>query len=239
MPRPFVITDEPEVSSGPRIPTVKATGKAIHQHAPTSVRTSVTIAATATSREQAWEKFHALLGSLRDQVGVHGELGNSVPTQTEEEVNKPPRTLYVYTVTDSVEVTFSPSNFGQVIRSLVSCDLQFTSPTFVFDKSPDVAPDLLTRASAAARLNAKALAEGIGHQLGRLVAIATHSPVVNSRIGFPHFLNQVANRSSMSGADDFDSWQIDDEKIETYDTEVYVTVEFEVIPETSDQEVTQ
>lgn len=214
------------------VPTIEVTGKATREQLPTSGRMGATITGTSQVREEAWENFQQRLAALRDALGDNAELGNAVPDESQEEATKMFRPVTEYTVSAVVEVTFAPTKFGAVIAALVECDLPYSMPDFTFDKLPAVTPELLTAAAAEAKINAEAIAAGVGAVIGRLVAINVGAPKYKpTKRGLRWFFNDspTFNFTSHFASRPLVNWDIDEEKFETHDTEVLVTVEYEVI----------
>lgn len=231
------MTNPTETPQTPRMPTIQVSGTAVRQQPPTSGRTTVKITQKAPSRDEAWIKFNEALSQLIAAIGGNGKVGNSLPRESTEETTKMLRTETEYTVADDVEITFEPALIGEVIAVLLSFDLEFSTPTFVFEKLPKMTPELLGEAAGVAKRNAAGLVAGIGAHLGRLVSInygppqlkTVYRPITEIEPNFGARLNSILVNKSASMSSFLDSWNYDEEQLATYDTEVQVTVEYEVI----------
>lgn len=234
----FIEFGEPDSVDPPAGPTIEISGRATRKQPPKSGSMWVTITGKGASREAAWAEFQTSLAALRDTLGAHAEMGNALPTESEEEVTRKLRTGIDHTVTSVIEITFTPNHFAEVIEALIRCGLPVTSPNFTYGEVVEVTPEMLTAASADARANAVAVLAGVGARIGKLVSIRIGAPQRRAVWGdikdlLPSF-NSVHYSRMMSDS----SLSLDEEKLETYDTEVEVTVEYEVI-ESADQEVTR
>lgn len=237
-------TETPTAPTGTARPTIQVSGIAVRQQPATSGRTTVIIDVKAPNREEAWRMFQEARSKLAAALGDTAELGNSLPRESSEEVSKMLRTETEHTVTDNIEVTFVPARVGEVIAVLLSCDLSFTTPTFGFDTLPKVTPELLGAAAGVAKTNAAGIAAGVGGRLGRLVSINVGPPQLKTVYRPLTEVEPSINRSwltsisrSVHASSFLDSWDFDEEKLKTYDTEVQVTVEYEIIEESVLEEV--
>lgn len=228
MDRNLMILDE----NGPkfRLPRIEVTGKATLQQTPTIGQTQAQIEGWGQTREDAWEEFQRNLNALRELLGSSGVVGNAVPTETPVEVNKGPRAVTEFSVHDTVIITFEPDAFGEVVAALVKCDVAFSTPQFKFESQPEVTPALLTAAADQARINASAIAAGVGATLGRLVAINVGSPRMRSM--WKPYYSYNKSLHMPSNALEIRSLEINQEQLETYDTVAEVTVTYEIIEAT-------
>ena len=232
--------ETPATTAVPVLPTIQTSGIAVRQQPPVSGRTTVTISATAPNREAAWSLFQQTRSTLCAALGANAKVGNSLPRESSEEITKMLRTETEHTVCDDIEVTFEPTRIGDVIAALLACDLKFATPTFVFDKLPKVTPELLGSAAAVAKTNAAGVAAGVGARLGRLVSINVGPPQLKTVYRPLRSIEPTFDRTfflsmarSSNSASFLDSWDFDEEQLATYDTEVQVTVEYEVIEDAS------
>jgi hypothetical protein len=198
----------------------------------------------AFSRDEAWAKFNEARARMCVALGDKAEVDNSLPKESSEEVTKMLRSEIEYTVSDDIEVTFEPARIGEVLLALLECELHFITPTFVFDKLPKVTPELLAEAAATAKLNAAGVVAGVGARIGRLVSINVGPPQLKTVYRPWTTVEPTFNTSLFSAlsvvnakASPFESWEFDEEKLATYDTEVQVTVEYEVIEDEIHTEV--
>jgi len=215
-----------------RVPTIMVAGKASHPHAPTKGQFNVNVVASDKDRETAWSKFQAAVKNLRDGLGSQAEIGNVVPVENAEEVTKAFRQSMEFTVSAEVEISFQPASFGVVVQALIECNIPYSSPSFTFDKTPVVTPELLKAAAEQGRINASAIAEGVGGRLGRLVSVHTGSPTTTSGsrrlrsfLDEPKWLMTMTTVNRALVAD----WGFDELKLDTYDTHAVITVEYEII----------
>lgn len=224
-------------SSHPKVPTIEVSGKALRQQAAKSGILRVPVSAKDRGQEAAWAKYQTLFAQLRDAVGAFGTLSNSMPTETSSEISKW-QSGVEYTVSATIDVEFIPANYGEILQALVECGLPANSPRFTYDDLAKITPELLAKASEDARANAKGVADGINGRLGRLVSIHVGQPGRN-RVDRPlrHFDWGLSYslHSKVSALNFSDG--LDEEKIETYDTEVVVTVKYEVIENSNLTEV--
>lgn len=216
-----------------RVPTIEVSGTAVRQQAPKLGVISVSVSVKAPTQVAVWAKFQDLCNQLREAIGTFGTVGNSMPTESSEEVSRGLRSGVEYTARDTIEVEFSLANYGEILQALVNCGLPISTPRFTYDDLPKVTPDLLAAAAAAAaaaKANAEGVAAGIQGRIGRLVSINVGPPCLKTvyrsskeiERGFPNFVSLLSQNMSFSTA-------ILEEKLKTYDTEVQVTVEYEVI----------
>ena len=232
-------TETPITTPVPAVPTIQTSGIAVRQQPPVSGRTAVTISVTAPNRESAWALFQETRSKLCTALGANAKVGNSLPRESSEEITKMLRTETEFTVSDNIEITFEPARIGDVIAAMLNLDLKFTTPTFVFDKLPKVTPELLGAAAALAKTNAAGVAAGVGAHLGRLVSInvgppqlkTVYRPLTSVEPSFnKNWLASMVHTSRSMSV--LDSWDFDEEQLATYDTEVQVSVEYEVIEDT-------
>ena len=216
-------------------PTIEVTGTAIRQQAPKAGVIWVPLEVKASTQETAWGKFQDVVNQLRKEVNEFGTVGNSLPTEKSEEVSRGLRSGTEYTVTDNIEVEFIPANYGHILDALVTCGLPISAPQFTYEEQTEVTPELLTQATAAAKVNAEAIAAGVHGRLGRLVAINVGHPS-RKRVYRPQHEVEwnfgLINRSMSL----VDSLTLTEDKLETFNTEIQVTVEFEVIELSSTSE---
>lgn len=219
----------------PKIPTIQVSGTAVSQLPPKSGVMQVTIEVKASTQEAAWTKFQETTDQFRDQVGEHGTIKNILPRESAEEVSRALRTGTGYSVKAFVEIEFDFCEYGEILKALISSGIAPTTPRFIYDKSLAVSPELYTEATKNAKINAMAIALGVEGQLGRLVSINVGLPRLNTVFRrqpdfFPIWNYSTAMRS------EFNFEGLDEEQLETFDTEVQVTVEFEIIENTQSME---
>jgi uncharacterized protein YggE len=212
----------------PQIPTIQVSGIAVSQLPPKSGVIQVHIQEKASSQEAAWSKFQQTTSRFRDNVGDNGSIGNVMPRESSEEVSRALRSGMEFTVKACIDIEFEPAKYGNILKALISSDLSPTIPRFVYDKTPSTSPELYTEATAKAKENARAVALGVDGRLGRLVSINIGPPRIK-----PVFRKQseilFSTAVSMSVAREFNFAGLDEDKLETFDTEVQITVEFEII----------
>lgn len=229
------------IQQGPTRPTIQTTGVAVRQLPPKSGRTSATITTKAPTRDEAWLEFQKTLTSLRAALAGLAEVGNSLPRESTEEVTKLLRTETEYILTDEIEITFEPGKIGELIKALVDNNVRFTTPTFMYDKLPKTSPELLGEAARVAKQNAVGLVAGIDARLGRLVAINVGPPqlkkIERNWSSFEPVWDSLNLSMTALHSATIDSWDFDLDQVTTYDTEVLVTVEFEVIEDNHIAEV--
>lgn len=220
-----------------KVPTIEVSGKALRQQAAKSGVIRVPVSAKNRVQEAAWAEYQALIAQLRDAVGAFGTLGNSMPTERSSEISKW-QSGVEYTVSATIDVEFIPANYGEILQALVECGLPANSPRFTYDDLAKITPELLAKASEDAKANAAGVAAGIHGRLGRLVSIQVGQPARKSVFRpirqFDWFLNSSLH-SKVQALNFSDG--LDEEKIETYDTEVVVTVKYEVIENSNLTEV--
>ena len=215
----------------PQIPTIQVSGTAVSQLPPKSGVMQVIIEEKASTQEAAWVKFQATADRFRNNVGSHGKIKNIMPRESSEEVSRTLRSAMEYTVKAVVDIEFDPSAYGDILKALISSELAPTTPRFVYDKTPAVTPDLYTQATIAAKTNAAAIAIGAGGRLGRLVSINVGPPRLKS-IFRTHSDFLITNTFSRNLAANFNFVDLDEDELETFDSEVQVTVEYEIIENT-------
>jgi uncharacterized protein YggE len=223
--------------SQPKAPTIEVSGKAFRQQVAKSGVMKVPVSANNRVQEAAWAEFQVLIAQLRDAVGTYGTLGNSMPTERSSEISKW-QSGVEYTVSTIIEVEFIPANYGEILQALVKCGLPAHSPRFTYDDLAKITPELLAKASEDAKDNAAGVAAGIQGRLGRLVSIQVGQPARKSVFrpfrefdwGLSYSLHSKVQALNFSDG-------LDEEKIETYDTEVVVTVKYEVIENSNLTEV--
>ena len=209
------------------VPTIEVTGSAIRQQAPKNGVIQVPITAKAPTQEAAWTKFQESHLGLSEAIGAAGTIGNVMPHESSEEVSRGLRSGLEYTVRASIGVEFVPANYGQILEALLKCGLPISTPSFTYDDLPKATPELLAEAAAAAKANALGIAAGVHGKIGRLVSINVGPPRLKLVLRPTRAIESVFNSASLSS---FNSTsQLLDEKLETFDTEVQVTVEYEVI----------
>jgi uncharacterized protein YggE len=217
------------------LPTIQVSGTALRQLPPKYGVIQATIEEKASTQEAAWTNFQATSDRFRDKVGDHGTIKNIMPRESAEEVSRTLRSGMEYTVKAIVEVEFEPSAYGEILKALISSGLAPTTPRFVYDKTPSTSPELYTEATTKAKENARAVALGVDGRLGRLVSINIGPPRIK-----PVFRKQseilFSTAVSMSVAREFNFAGLDEDKLETFDTEVQITVEFEIIENTQSVE---
>lgn len=211
-----------------RKPTIEVTGKAIRQQAPKAGVIQVPIEGKASSQETAWGKFQDCVNRLREEVGEFGTVGNSLPTESSEEVSRGLRSGTEFTVTDNIEVEFIPTHYGRILDALVSCGLPISAPRFTYEEQSEVTPELLAQAAAAAKVNAEAVAAGVQSRLGRLVSINVGDPS-RKRVYRPQHEVEWNFGDVNRSVSLVNSLFLAEDKLETFNTEIQVTVEFEVI----------
>lgn len=213
-----------------RVPTIMVEGKASYPHPPTKGKFNVHITVTDKDREMTWARFQEAVSNLRDGLGSQAEIGNVVPVENAEEVNRAFRQSMEFTVSAGVEISFSPASFGVVVQALIECNIPYSSPSFAFDKTPVVTPELLKAAAADARINASAIAEGVGGHLGRLVSVHIGSPTTRmSSRRLLSFLDERKWLTTTAHSVVANDWGFDELKLDTYDTHAIVTVEYEIV----------
>lgn len=219
----------------PQIPTIQVSGTALSQLPPKYGVIQATIEEKASSQEAAWTKFQATSDRFRDKVGDHGTIKNIMPRESAEEVSRTLRSGMEFTVKAIVEVEFEPCAYGEILKALIASGLAPTTPRFVYDKTPSTSPELYTEATAKAKENARAVALGVDGRLGRLVSINIGPPRIK-----PVFRKQseilFSTSVSMNVAREFNFAGLNEDELETFDTEVQITVEFEIIENTQSVE---
>lgn len=222
----------------PALPTIEVTGNAVRQQAPKSGVIFAPVEGKALTQEAAWEKFQTLVDALYEAVGTAGTIGNVMPRESSEDVSRVLRSGVEYTVAANIEVEFVPANYAQVLEAFLKCGVKISIPRFTYDELPKVTPELLAEAAAAARDNATGIATGVHGRIGRLVAInigpprrkAVFRPARDMDSIFSLNLSPSLSRHTSSFA------SLVEEKLETYDTEIQVTVEYEIIEDSSHRE---
>lgn len=208
-------------------PTIEVTGNAVRQQVPKSGVIFVTLSEKAPTQEGAWSKFQGSHAALIEAIGTAGTLGNVMPTESSQEVSRGLRSGVEFVVTATIEVAFSPSSYAQIIEAFLKCGLPVSLPRFTYDELPKVTPELLGEAAASARANAVGIANGVEGKIGRLVAInigpPRRKPVFRSTREI-----DVTWKAMLPMYSQFNT-QLMEEKLETFDTEIQVTVEFEII----------
>lgn len=215
----------------PAVPTITASGRAVRKLRPTSGALIVNVVGRGETREEAWTRFQERLTALRDALGGDAVVGNAIPDEDQEETSRKLRTVLEHVVSSAVEVTFSPSRFAEVIDALIRCGLPVPVPRFSYGDLAEITPDLLTEASADARRNAIAVVSGVDARVGRLVSITIGAPVRRSvRISAQTLMEELTSVNYMRTVSP-DTFSFDEEKLETFNSEVHVTVEYEVVDE--------
>lgn len=222
-------------SEAKSIPTIEVTGSAIRQQAPKNGVITVPVTGKAPTQEAAWAKFQETHLGLKEAVETAGTIGNVMPRESSEEVSRGLRSGVEFSVTAIIEVEFVPANYGQILEALLKCGLPISTPRFVYDDLPKVTPELLAEAAATAKANAVGIATGVQGKIGRLVSINIGPPRLKPVFRPTHAIESVIYSRSMT-ADHFES-RLLEEKLETFDTEIQVTVEYEIIEDSHSSEV--
>ena len=220
-----------------KVPTIRVTGTTVRQQPPKFGVIAVTVSEKGPTQEQAWEKFQRKISELNEALGAFGTVSNVMPRETSEDVSRGLRSGVEYTVSAYIEVEFTPANYGQILEAFVKCGLPISAPRFTYDELAKLTPELLAEAAAAAKANAEGIALGVGGHLGRLASIQIGAPrllpvyrpisAMDSFISASLSLHKTKSYSRL----------LDEEKLETYDTEVQVTVEYEIIENSTVGEV--
>ena len=220
-----------------KVPTIRVTGSTVRQQPPKFGVIAVTVSEKGPPQEQAWEKFQRKISELNEALGAFGTVSNVMPRETSEDVSRGLRSGVEYTVSAYIEVEFTPANYGQILEAFVKCGLPISAPRFTYDELAKLTPELLAEAAAAAKANAEGIALGVGGHLGRLASIQIGAPrllpvyrpisAMDSFISASLSLHKTKSYSRL----------LDEEKLETYDTEVQVTVEYEIIENSTVGEV--
>jgi uncharacterized protein YggE len=132
-------------------------------------------------------------------------------------------------------VEFILPNYGHILDALLNCGLPISAPRFTYEEQTEVTPELLNQATKVAMTNAEAIATGVNRRLGRLVAInvghpsrrRVYRPQHELDWGFPLIHRSMSMNTSLSLTED---------KLETFNTEIQITVEFEILELQSDLE---
>jgi uncharacterized protein YggE len=209
------------------VPTIEVTGSAIRQQAPKNGVILVPMTEKAPLQEAAWAKFQEAHLGLKEAIATAGTIGNVMPRQSSEEVSRGLRSGVEYSVTAIIEVEFIPANYGQILEALLKCGLPISTPRFVYDDLPKATPELLAEAAATARANAAGIAAGVQGKIGRLVSINIGPPRLKPVLRPTHAIESVIYKHATT-ANHFES-RLLEEKLETFDTEIQVTVEYEII----------
>jgi uncharacterized protein YggE len=210
-----------------RVPTIEVSGKATRQQPPKAGVVVVPVSAKGPTQEAAWAKFQEVINGLRTEVAEFGTVGNSMPTESSEEVSRGLRSGIEFTVTDRIEIEFIPANYAAIIHALVACGLPVSAPRFTYEEQSEVTPTLLGEAAAVAKANAEGIALGVQSRLGRLVSINV-GPPTRRRVYRP--LKEIDWGLTLSSRmQTFDSMSLVEDTLETFNTEVEVTVEYEVV----------
>ena len=217
----------PAPSEPNSIPTIEVTGSAIRQQTPKNGVILVPLTGKAPTQEAAWAKFQEAHLGLKEAIGTAGTIGNVMPRESSEEVSRGLRSGVEFSVSAIIEVEFAPAHYGQIIEALLKCGLPISTPRFVYDDLPKVTPELLAEAAETAKANAVGIAAGIQGKIGRLVSINIGPPRLKPVLRPTHAIESVFYQNAIT-ANHFES-QLLEEKLETFDTEIKVTVEYEII----------
>lgn len=229
---PF-ITATPPVPN--KVPTIEVTGSAVRQQAPKHGVMHVPITGKAPTQEAAWAKFQELHLGLKESIGTAGTIGNVMPRESSEEVSRGLRSGVEYSVTANIEVEFVPANYGHILEALLKCELPISTPRFVYDNLPKATPELLAEAAATAKANAAGIATGVQGKIGRLVSINIGPPRLKPVLRPTHAIDSVVYSHALR-ANPLEL-RLMEEQLETFDTEVQVTVEYEIIEDSQCGEV--
>jgi uncharacterized protein YggE len=113
--------------------------------------------------------------------------------------------------------------------------LPISAPRFTYEEQTEVTPELLNQATKVAMTNAEAIATGVNRRLGRLVSIEVGHPSRRRVFRPQHELDwglALINRSMSMNT----SLSLTEDKLETFNTEIQITVEFEILELQSDLE---
>lgn len=162
-----------------------------------------------------------------------------MPKETSEEVSRGLRSGVEHTVTADIEVEFTLENYGRILEALVKCGLPISTPRFTYDDLPKATPELLAEAAATAKESAAGIAIGVGGKTDRLVSINVGPPRRNPvlRQSTEIDFSLTASLHSSASRDVLDYLRLNDEKLQTYGTEVQVTVKYEIFGDSAIGEV--
>ena len=157
----------------PKTPaTIEATGKATLEQLPDKGQLRVALNEEASTPEAAWQKFQGKAQELIAALGSSATTGTIQPTQDSKMVSATLRgEREVFVVSADVTVYFDIENFGAVITAMAQNQFAYSRIMFTYSDKIEVTPELLQQASENARINAEAVARGVGKTVGRLVSI--------------------------------------------------------------------
>lgn len=157
----------------PKTPaTIEATGKATLEQLPDKGQLRVALIEEASTPEEAWQKFQGKAQELISALGTIATIGTIQPAQDSKMVSATLRgEREVFVVSADITVYFDIENFGLVIAAMAHNHFAYSNIMFTYSDKLDVTPELLQQASANARINADAVARGVGKTIGRLVSI--------------------------------------------------------------------
>lgn len=156
----------------PKTPaTIEATGKATLEQLPDKGQLRVDLAEEGSTPEEAWQKFQGKAQELIAALGTSATIGTIQPTQDSKMVATLRGEREVFVVSADVTVYFDIENFGAVIAAMAQNQFAYSRIMFTYSDKIEVTPELLQQASENARINAEAVARGVGKTVGRLVSI--------------------------------------------------------------------
>jgi uncharacterized protein YggE len=227
--------------------TIEVSASIKRDRTPTQVEVDITLSASASDRNQAYEKFEsqiqrfkAVVDSLTDKI-LTFKVG--APRESTEEVEKTFKKVDEITISAQGTISVSTTDgLGDVIAALIKADLKFMTPRFTYPTITDLEPEHYEKVAAQARAKAEAAARGSGCTLGRVLEIDFPNPQAIEKtknlrdfwsghdLIQPQFtLNTWQNFSKASYVPDSSLLDVLNTNVPTYSDEFKVTIKFEIV----------
>ena len=227
--------------------TIEVSASIKRDRTPTQVEVDITLSASASDRNQAYEKFEsqiqrfkAVVDSLTDKI-LTFKVG--APRESTEEVEKTFKKVDEITISAQGTISVSTTDgLGDVIAALIKADLKFMTPRFTYPAITDLEPEHYEKVAAQARAKAEAAARGSGCTLGRVLEIDFPNPqAIEKARNLRDFWSDrdlFSNRLSLNAFHTFskDSYVPDSSvfdvlntNVPTYSDEFKVTIRFEIV----------
>jgi len=227
--------------------TIEVSASIKRDRTPTQVEVDITLSASASDRNQAYEKFESQIQRFKAVVdSLTGKILTfkvGAPIESTEEVEKTFKKVDETTVTARGTITVSTTDgLGDVIAALIKADLKFMTPHFTYPTITDLEPEHYEKVAAQARAKAEAAARGSGCTLGRVLEIDFPNPQAIEKtknlrdfwsghdLIQPQFtLNTWQNFSKASYVPDSSLLDVLNTNVPTYSDEFKVTIKFEIV----------
>lgn len=229
--------------------TIEVSASIKRDRTPTQVEIDVTLSASASDRNQAYEKFEAQIQRFKAVVdSLTGKILSfkiGAPSESTEEIEKTFKKVDEITITTRATISVSTTDgLGEVIAALIKADLSFTTPRFTYPTITDLEPEHYEKVAAQARAKAESAARGSGCKLGRVLDIDFPNPLAVEKpknlrdlwsgrdlfqLNFSP--NSIRNFSKDSYVPNSSIFDVLNTNVPTYSDEFKVTIKFEIVNE--------